>query len=93
MLVGFSGMPLTVYSEAKRKSNAEELATSKKLAGMSIEMILKIDPDNLRIENSQIVMSGFGVRCQPVAIKLSPITHARPIAGRTARLMDSRRWL
>jgi len=56
MLIGFSGMLLAVYSEGKQNNDADELATSKKLAGMLIEMVLKTDPENLRIENGQIVM-------------------------------------
>ena len=56
MLIGFSGMQLAVYTEAKQNNDAAELATSKKLAGMLIELVLKTDPQNLRIENGQIVM-------------------------------------
>ncbi len=56
MLVGFSGMLLAIYTEAKQNNDAAALATSKKLAGMLIEMVLKTDPENLRIENGQIVM-------------------------------------
>lgn len=56
MLIGFSGMLLAVYTEGKQNNDANELATSKKLAGMLIEMVLKTDPENLRIENGQIMM-------------------------------------
>jgi len=56
MLVGFSGMLLAVYSEGKQNNDADTLATSKKLSGMLIEMVLKTDPKNLRIENGQIAM-------------------------------------
>jgi hypothetical protein len=56
MLIGFSGMLLAVYLEGKQNNDAAELATAKKLAGMLIEMVLKTDPENLRIENGQIVM-------------------------------------
>jgi hypothetical protein len=56
MLIGFSGMLLAGYSGAKQNNDANALATSKKLAGMLIEMVLKTDPENLRIENGQIVM-------------------------------------
>jgi hypothetical protein len=56
MLVGFSGILLATYTEAKQNNDAEALATSKKLAGMLIQMVLKTDPDNLRLENGQIVM-------------------------------------
>ncbi len=41
MLIGFSGMLIAVYTEAKQNNDAHELATSKKLAGMLIEMVLK----------------------------------------------------
>ncbi len=56
MLIGFGGMQLAIYTEAKQNNDADELAKSKKLAGMLIEMVLKTDPNNLRIENGQIVM-------------------------------------
>jgi len=56
MLIGFSGTLLAVYTEGKQNNDAATLATSKKLAGMLIEMVLKTDPENLRIENGQIVM-------------------------------------
>ena len=56
MLIGFGGMLLAIHSEAKQKSDADALATSKKLAGMLIEMVLKTDPENLRIEDGQIVL-------------------------------------
>jgi len=56
MLVGFSGILLATYVEAKQTGDAETLASSKKLAGMLIEMVLKTDPENIRVENGQIVM-------------------------------------
>ncbi len=56
MLIGFSGILLATYTEAKQNNDAESLANSKKLAGMLIEMVLKTDPENLRLENGQIVM-------------------------------------
>jgi hypothetical protein len=56
MLVGFSGMLLAGYAEAKQNNDADILAISKKLSGMLIEMVLKTDPKNLRLENDQIVL-------------------------------------
>jgi hypothetical protein len=56
MLIGFSGMLLGGYSEGKQSNDADMLASYKKLAGMLIEMVLKASPENLRIENGQIVM-------------------------------------
>jgi len=56
MLIGFGGMLLAGYTEGKQNSDAATLATYKKLAGMLIQMVLKTDPENLRIENGQIVM-------------------------------------
>jgi len=57
MLIGFGGLLLASYSEAKQNNDAASLATSKKLAGMLIGMILKTDPEKLRIENGQIVIT------------------------------------
>lgn len=56
MLVGFSGILLATYVEGKQNSDAETLASAKKLAGMLIEIVLKTDPQNIRLENGQIVM-------------------------------------
>ena len=56
VLVGFGGMVLAVYSEGKQNNDAATLESSKKLAGMLIQMVLKTDPENLRLENGQIVM-------------------------------------
>jgi len=55
-LVGFSGMLLAIYTDAKQNNDADALAKSTQLAGMLIEVVLKTDPENLRIENGQIVM-------------------------------------
>lgn len=56
VLIGFSGILLAGYSEAKQTGNAETLASSKKLAGMLIEMVLKTNPENITIENNQIAV-------------------------------------
>lgn len=56
MLVGFSGMLLAGYSEGKQSGDADTLATYKKLAGSLVQMVLKMDAENIQIENGQIVM-------------------------------------
>ena len=56
MLIGFSGILLATYVEGKQNGDAETLASANKLAGMLIEMVLKTDPKNMRLENGQIVM-------------------------------------
>ena len=56
MLIGFGGLLLAGNLEGKHNNDAATLATYKKLAGMLIQMVLKTDPDNLRIENGQIVV-------------------------------------
>ncbi len=55
-LVGFSGMLLAIHMEAKQNNDATALGNSKKLAGMLIEMVLKTNPENLRMEDGQIVL-------------------------------------
>jgi hypothetical protein len=56
VMIGFGGILLAGYSESKQNNDAESLAANKKLAGMLIEMVLKTDPDKLRLENGRIVM-------------------------------------
>lgn len=56
MLVGFGGILLAGYTEAKQSNDIASLAANKKLAGMLIQMVLKTDPENLRVENGHIVM-------------------------------------
>jgi len=56
MLIGFSGLLLAGYTEGKQNNDPATLASYKKLAGMLIEMVLKTDPENIRIENGQIVV-------------------------------------
>jgi hypothetical protein len=54
--VGFGGLPIAGYVEAKPTNDPAALAANRKLAAMFIEMILKTDPENVRLENGQIVM-------------------------------------
>jgi hypothetical protein len=56
-LVGFGGLLLAGHAEGKQNNDAETLSGYKKLAGLLIEMVLKTDPENLRIENGHIVMN------------------------------------
>lgn len=56
MLIGFSGILLAGYNEGKQNNDAATLASYKKIAGNLIEMVLKTDPENIRLENGQIVM-------------------------------------
>ena len=56
MLIGFGGLLLAGYTEGKRSGDAETLETYKKLAGSLIQLVLKADPENLRLENGQIVL-------------------------------------
>ncbi|HKP69255.1 MAG TPA: DUF6683 family protein [Pyrinomonadaceae bacterium] len=56
MLIGFSGLIVASNLEAKENNDPTAIANSKKLAGMLIEMVLKADPESLRIENGNVVM-------------------------------------
>jgi hypothetical protein len=56
MLIGFGGLLLAGYTEGKQTGDAATVETYKKLAGGLIQLVLKTDPENLRIENGQIVM-------------------------------------
>ncbi|PYT01967.1 MAG: hypothetical protein DMF63_03795 [Acidobacteria bacterium] len=56
MMIGFAGLLLAGYTEGKQSENAATLDNYKKLAGVLITMVLKTDPDNLRMEHGQIVL-------------------------------------
>ena len=56
MLVGFGGLMLAGYLEGKQTNNADTLASYKKLSRMLVEMVLKTDLENIRVEGNQIVM-------------------------------------
>ena len=56
MTVGFAGLLLAGYLEGKQTGNAETIASYRKLAGEMIKMVLKTDPENIKVENGQIVM-------------------------------------
>ena len=56
MLIGFGGLLIAGYTEAKQNNDTNALASNKKLAGMLIEMVLKTDPENLRIENGELIV-------------------------------------
>ena len=56
MTIGFGGLLLAGYMEGKQAGDATTIETYRKLAGGLIKLVLKTDPDNLRIENGQIAM-------------------------------------
>jgi hypothetical protein len=56
MLVGFGGLMAAGYMEGKQNKDAATLATYKKLARVLVEMVLKTDLENIRVEGDQIVM-------------------------------------
>lgn len=56
MVIGFGGFLLAGYMEGKQTGDAATIETYKKLAGGLIQLVLKTDPENLRIENGQIVL-------------------------------------
>ena len=56
MLVGFGGLMAVGYIEGKQNNDAATLASYKKLARMLVEMVLKTDLENIRVEGNQIVM-------------------------------------
>lgn len=56
MTIGFGGLLLAGYMEGKQAGDAATVENYRKLAGGLIRLVLKTDPDNLRIENGQIMM-------------------------------------
>ena len=56
MTIGFAGLLLAGYTEGKQTNDADTVENYKKLARGLIKLVLKTDPENLRIENGQIVL-------------------------------------
>ena len=56
MLIGFSGLLLAGYTEGKQENNRETVESYRKLAGILIKLVLKTEPNNLKMENGQIVL-------------------------------------
>ena len=56
MTIGFAGMLLAGYTEGKQNNDAATIESYKEIAGGLIQLVLKTDPENLRIENGQIVL-------------------------------------
>lgn len=56
LMVGFSGMLLAGYTQGKQTADAETLAMYRELAGQLIRLVLKVEPDRLRLENGRIVV-------------------------------------
>lgn len=48
-LIGFVGIPLAVYSEAKDSGDAASVKTSKELAGRLLELVLKVDAAKVKL--------------------------------------------
>ena len=56
MLIGFAGLLIAGYSEGKETGDSATVASYRKLAGGLIQLVLKTDPENIRVENGLIVM-------------------------------------
>jgi hypothetical protein len=54
-MIGFGGMLIAVYTEGKQNNDPRTLAAAKKLAGVLIEMVLKTDVQNIKVENGLVV--------------------------------------
>jgi hypothetical protein len=55
-LIGFAAIPLATYTEGKEGNSAETVETSRKLAGMLMLLVLKIEPEKVRFENGTLKM-------------------------------------
>ena len=56
MTIGFAGLLLSGYTEGKQTGNGDTIANYRKLAGVLIKLVLKTDPENIRVESGQIVL-------------------------------------
>ncbi len=55
-VLGFTGILLAGYTEAKETGDARAIAINKQLAGVFIELVLKINPDEINFEKDRLVL-------------------------------------
>ncbi|MDP1823503.1 MAG: hypothetical protein Q8L48_09680 [Archangium sp.] len=48
-LIGFTGLPLAIYTDAKERGDAEQLAQSKELAANLLQLVLKVDASKIQL--------------------------------------------
>ena len=56
VFIAFSGILLAGYVDAKQNNSPESLKTYRQLAGVLIQMVLKIEPSRLRLKEGNIVI-------------------------------------
>lgn len=56
VFIAFSGILLAGYVDAKQNNSPESLKTYRQLAGILIQMVLKIEPSRLRLMDGNIVI-------------------------------------
>ncbi|MEW5741679.1 MAG: DUF6683 family protein [Myxococcota bacterium] len=54
-LIGFTGIPLALATEANEKQDAEGAAAARAMSGELLKLVLKVDPAKLKIENGAFV--------------------------------------
>lgn len=50
VLIGFTGVPLAVYTDAKERNDAKQLKDAQELARRLIELVLKVDASKVKLE-------------------------------------------
>lgn len=56
VMIGFAGLLLAGYTEGKQNQDPDTVKAYGQLAGELIKMVLKVEPDRLKIKNGAIVM-------------------------------------
>lgn len=51
LLIGFTGIPLAIFSEAEETKDAAELAKARELAGQLLQLVLKTDAAKIKLTN------------------------------------------
>lgn len=54
-LIGFTGMPLALATEANERKDAEGAAAARAMAGELLKLVLKVDPAKIQVENGAFV--------------------------------------
>ncbi len=51
MLLGFTGLPLAIYADAKQRGDAAQVKQAQELSGQLLQLVLKVDPSTIQLTN------------------------------------------
>lgn len=51
LLIGFTGLPLAIYTEGKERGDAEQVKQARQVAAQLLQLVLKVDAEQVKLPN------------------------------------------